>query len=206
MGRLQRGEQVRRRTRRFGIDQMLDGLPVVGRVKFGADKAPRVTQRYDALAANAHKWRIDGIATIRVLPNDTLCEIERHRAEMLFGLRIARNANVECVGFVGIVPKIAHLVARLRHVLPRLDRILRRIMQNRRSVVHAIAPLAENNEIFGHSAACARGVEIADERQSIEETDLETAIAQLNAQNLTLEAARAAFARVNQQSLFDLLS
>lgn len=79
----------------------------------------------------------------------------------------------------------------------------------------AIGHIADQNAALGLSAGrlerigeslSTRGVEIADERQSIEETDLETAIAQLNAQNLTLEAARAAFARVNQQSLFDLLS
>ena len=52
----------------------------------------------------------------------------------------------------------------------------------------------------------ARGIEIADERQSIEETDLSAAIAQLNAQELTLSAAQAAFAKINRQTLFDLLS
>lgn len=51
----------------------------------------------------------------------------------------------------------------------------------------------------------ARGIEIADERSSIEETDLEMAIAQLNAQELTLSAAQAAFAKINRQTLFDLL-
>ena len=52
----------------------------------------------------------------------------------------------------------------------------------------------------------ARGIEIGDERSSIEETDLEMAIAQLNAQELTLSAAQAAFAKINRQTLFDLLS
>ncbi|MGN6690162.1 MAG: flagellin, partial [Sphingopyxis sp.] len=52
----------------------------------------------------------------------------------------------------------------------------------------------------------ARGIEIADERQSVEETDLSTAIAQLNAQELTLSAAQAAFAKINRQTLFDLLT
>lgn len=51
----------------------------------------------------------------------------------------------------------------------------------------------------------ARGIEIADERSSIEDTDLEMAIAQLNAQELTLSAAQAAFAKINRQTLFDLL-
>lgn len=52
----------------------------------------------------------------------------------------------------------------------------------------------------------ARGIEVADERSSVEDTDLSVAIAQLNAQDLTLGAAQAAFAKINRQTLFDLLS
>lgn len=52
----------------------------------------------------------------------------------------------------------------------------------------------------------ARGITLADERSAVEDTDLSVAIAQLNAQNLTLEAAQAAFARINRQTLFDILS
>lgn len=52
----------------------------------------------------------------------------------------------------------------------------------------------------------ARGIAIADERSSVEDTDLTVAIAQLNAQDLTLGAAQAAFAKINRQTLFDLLS
>ncbi|MBN8842355.1 MAG: flagellin-like protein [Sphingomonadales bacterium] len=59
-------------------------------------------------------------------------------------------------------------------------------------------------ERIGESLS-ARGIEVSDERQSIEETDLQTAIAQLNAQDLTLSAAQAAFAKINRQTLFDLL-
>ena len=55
-------------------------------------------------------------------------------------------------------------------------------------------------------AALDRGIAIADERQSVEEVDLQTAIAQLNAQDLTLSAAQAAFAKINRQTLFDLLT
>jgi flagellar hook-associated protein 3 FlgL len=39
----------------------------------------------------------------------------------------------------------------------------------------------------------------------LEDTDLTAAIARLNAQQLTLDAAQAAFARINRRSLFDLL-
>ena len=51
----------------------------------------------------------------------------------------------------------------------------------------------------------ARSITLADERSAVEDTDLSVAIAQLNAQNLTLEAAQAAFARINRQTLFDIL-
>lgn len=52
----------------------------------------------------------------------------------------------------------------------------------------------------------ARGIGLADERMTVEDTDLSVAIAELNAQKLTLDAAQAAFARINRQTLFDILS
>ena len=48
-------------------------------------------------------------------------------------------------------------------------------------------------------------IDLAAERSQLEDTDLTTAIARLNAQQLTLEAAQAAFARINRSSLFDLI-
>lgn len=50
-----------------------------------------------------------------------------------------------------------------------------------------------------------RDTERAAERSVLMDTNLSEAIARLNAQNLTLEAAQAAFARINRQTLFDLL-
>lgn len=50
-----------------------------------------------------------------------------------------------------------------------------------------------------------RGITIAAERSSLEDTDLTAAIAKLNAQTITLEAAQAAFARINRRTLFDIL-
>ncbi len=50
-----------------------------------------------------------------------------------------------------------------------------------------------------------RDIDLAAERSTLEDTDLTTAIARLNAQQLTLDAAQAAFARINRRSLFDLL-
>lgn len=51
-----------------------------------------------------------------------------------------------------------------------------------------------------------RGITLKAERSSVEDTDLDVAIAQLNAQDLTLQAAQAAFAKINRQSLFDILN
>jgi flagellar hook-associated protein 3 FlgL len=50
-----------------------------------------------------------------------------------------------------------------------------------------------------------RDIDLAAERSGLEDTDLTTAIATLNAQMLTLDAAQAAFARINRRSLFDIL-
>ena len=52
----------------------------------------------------------------------------------------------------------------------------------------------------------SRMIDFAAERSGLEDTDLTTAIATLNAQQLTLEAAQTAFARINRRSLIDLLS
>ncbi|MBA3941715.1 MAG: flagellin-like protein [Sphingopyxis sp.] len=51
----------------------------------------------------------------------------------------------------------------------------------------------------------ARDITLKDERSVVEDTDLDVAIAQLHAQDLTLSAAQAAFAKINQRTLFDLL-
>jgi flagellar hook-associated protein 3 FlgL len=50
------------------------------------------------------------------------------------------------------------------------------------------------------------GIILATERSGLEDTDLNEAIARLHLQSVTLDAARAAFARINRQTLFDLLS
>ena len=50
-----------------------------------------------------------------------------------------------------------------------------------------------------------RGIANADERSTLEDTDLTEAIARLNAQDITLGAAQAAFAKINRQTLFDIL-
>ncbi len=50
-----------------------------------------------------------------------------------------------------------------------------------------------------------RRINQAAERSTLEDTDLSSAIARLNAQTITLEAAQAAFARINRRSLFDIL-
>jgi flagellar hook-associated protein 3 FlgL len=55
-------------------------------------------------------------------------------------------------------------------------------------------------------ALAARGITLKDERSSVEDTDLSVAIAELNAQDLTLGAAQAAFAKINRQTLFDILN
>lgn len=48
-------------------------------------------------------------------------------------------------------------------------------------------------------------ISLAAERSTLEDTDLSSAIAKLNGQTITLEAAQAAFARINRRTLIDIL-
>lgn len=52
----------------------------------------------------------------------------------------------------------------------------------------------------------ARSIDSEAERSGLEDTDISSAIAKLNSQQLTLDAAQAAFARLNRRTLFDILS
>jgi flagellar hook-associated protein 3 FlgL len=49
-------------------------------------------------------------------------------------------------------------------------------------------------------------ITISAERSALEDTDIGEAIARLNSQQLTLEAAQAAFARISRTTLFDILT
>lgn len=48
-------------------------------------------------------------------------------------------------------------------------------------------------------------IELTAERSGLEDTDITEAVARLNSQQLTLEAAQAAFARISKKTLFDIL-
>jgi flagellar hook-associated protein 3 FlgL len=48
--------------------------------------------------------------------------------------------------------------------------------------------------------------QLTEERSSLEDTDVATAVLQLNAKTLSLQAAQASFARINRNTLFDFLS
>lgn len=50
-----------------------------------------------------------------------------------------------------------------------------------------------------------RSISLSEERSRLEDTDLSSAIAELNGMTLTLEAAQAAFARINRRTLMDFL-
>lgn len=49
-------------------------------------------------------------------------------------------------------------------------------------------------------------ISISAERSTLEDTDIGEAVARLNSQQLTLEAAQAAFARISRTTLFDILT
>jgi len=49
------------------------------------------------------------------------------------------------------------------------------------------------------------GLQLAEERSGLEDTDIQAIVARLGAQQLSLQAAQAVFAKVNQNTLFDIL-
>ena len=48
-------------------------------------------------------------------------------------------------------------------------------------------------------------IQLAEERSSLEDTDVAATIMRLNAKTLSLQAAQSAFAKVNRNTLFDFL-
>ncbi len=51
----------------------------------------------------------------------------------------------------------------------------------------------------------ASGIQLAEERSTLEDADVTSAVMRLNAKTLALQAAQAAFAKVNRNTLFDFL-
>jgi len=49
------------------------------------------------------------------------------------------------------------------------------------------------------------GLQLEEERSGLEDTDIQAVVARLGAQQLSLQAAQAVFARINQNTLFDIL-
>ena len=49
------------------------------------------------------------------------------------------------------------------------------------------------------------GLQLEEERSGLEDTDIQAVVARLSAQQLSLQAAQAVFAKVNQNTLFDIL-
>jgi flagellar hook-associated protein 3 FlgL len=57
-----------------------------------------------------------------------------------------------------------------------------------------------------NEAHASQSILVSSELSTLEDTDLSAAIAELNAQTVTLEAAQAAFARINRRTLMDFLN
>ena len=72
--------------------------------------------------------------------------------------------------------------------------------------IRLISDAGLHAETCTYVRALAQDIDLAAERTNLEATDISEAVAQLNAQTLTLEAAQAAFARINRRTLLDLLS
>ena len=72
--------------------------------------------------------------------------------------------------------------------------------------VRAGLGFVESKIDFNVDALAERSIAIKEDRSALEDTDLTEAIMLLNTQTLTLQAAQAAFGRINQRTLFDFLS
>jgi flagellar hook-associated protein 3 FlgL len=88
------------------------------------------------------------------------------------------NAGLTAVG--GAIDHVADMAAQIGLNAARLDRL--------------------------QESSALRAISISEERSGLEDTDLSSAIAELNGMTLTLEAAQAAFARINRRTLMDFLS
>jgi flagellar hook-associated protein 3 FlgL len=82
------------------------------------------------------------------------------------------------------------------------------------SVDAAINHIADKSALVGMNSArldriaenaAQRAISIGEERSGLEDIGLSSAIAELNGMTLTLEAAQAAFARINRRTLMDFL-
>ncbi len=78
----------------------------------------------------------------------------------------------------------------------------------------AINHVANGRGLIGIAAArldrlretqAANAITLSAERSILEDTDLTSAIARLNSQTITLEAAQAAFARINRRTMMDII-
>ncbi len=93
---------------------------------------------------------------------------------------VTSQINAGLTSVEGAINHAADITARIGLTAARLDR------------------LQETREL--------RTISISEERSKLEDTDLSSAIAELNGMTLTLEAAQAAFARINRRTLMDFLS
>lgn len=64
----------------------------------------------------------------------------------------------------------------------------------------------ENQLDDAKTALANSGEQLAEERSALEDTDVAATVMKLNAKTLSLQAAQAAFAKVNRNTLFDFLS
>jgi flagellar hook-associated protein 3 FlgL len=133
------------------------------------------------------------------------------------GIRVAQDlvlapvpdrATVFSPGGISVTQRLIDAATALESGIPA------QINANLATVEAAVSHVADMRSRIGSTAArfealqeqqASQRIEIKAERSALEDTDLSEAIALLNAQTITLEAAQAAFARINRQSLFDLL-
>jgi flagellar hook-associated protein 3 FlgL len=73
------------------------------------------------------------------------------------------------------------------------------------ATVHSDVGVRANRLDALQNRLATQKIDLASERSGLEDTDITLAVAQLNSQQLTLEAAQAAFARISKQTLFDIL-
>jgi flagellar hook-associated protein 3 FlgL len=121
---------------------------------------------------------------------------------------IPGRAALFSVGSTSIPAQLASLasaargndLAAMQAGLAQMDTVIAHVADQRAAIGLAGARLDRLAD-----GAAQNAIDAATERSALADTDLTQAIATLNAQQLTLDAARAAFSRINRQTLFDFL-
>src|SRR5574337_1716859 len=134
-------------------------------MQFRPDELALHGQRRYALGADPHEWRQHHVTGIAPKRHGLLSDVERHRAKVLFGIRITGAFDVQHVRRRNVVvpaPALLGLVVphRRGQFLPGLQgyAVFRVIYRADEAFLAPLRPLAEHQQVFRHADAAEAGV------------------------------------------------